>query len=232
LTAQLHGNDGWLDAAKEDVGRIIKGDILEFADWRWRIGSMVVQDGTRLAALSTVAYWQRWENQRSVEVIVREPRGVLPDRRELSHNDPGEWPMGLSGEPQDPWQNTRALYLADPKTAKMFTFPTSSMGGHGAINELSQQITRMRAARPGAIAIVELGSAEMRTRYGLRSKPAFPIVDWVGGEQLPPEIEVPVEAPRVVSAEAAEIRSRIHIESSPSAAKVEAKVDDTDDIPW
>jgi hypothetical protein len=235
LTQQFPADGGWNDVVREGGDRLIKGDILKYRDWRWWVGSVVVPDGTRLATLAVIAYWQRWDNQKSVEIKVREPGGVLPDRHELSHADPSQWPIGPSGDRQDPWQDTRAVYMADPATAKAYTFITTSMGGHEAVRALSGQITRMRVARPGAVPIVELRSAEMKTRYGLKSKPVLEVVEWIGGETLPPEVERPLEAPRVVDAKAAAVRSRIHIDGSPSEVKAKspAKPDPIDDeLPW
>jgi hypothetical protein len=173
-------NDGWNDAANEAAERTIRGTLLKFADWRWTSGKEAtpVEDGTKLVALATAAMWVRWENGKPVEYRMREPGRRLPDREELGYDDQSEWEAGPSGEPQDPWRNTRLVYLVDPKTAEAYTFSTSSWGGRGAVTDLGDQITRMRTVHADAVPIVELRAAEMPTKYGRKSKPVFKIVAW------------------------------------------------------
>ena len=142
--------------------------------------------------------WQRWEDNKPVETRVREPGKRLPDREELGYDDQSEWEEMPSGEPKDPWQNTRLVYLVDPQTAEAFTFSTSSWGSRGAVNELGDQITRMRTVHADAVPIVELRAAEMPTKYGRKSKPVFKIVGWRTADGNQP---APVE--RQISAQAA-----------------------------
>ena len=176
----LPAGDGWDDAAQEAAERIIRGTLLKFADWHWTSGKEAtpVEDGTRLVALATAALWQRWENGKPVEQIVRQPGKRLPDREELGHNDESLWEKDERGEPKDPFQNTRLIYLVDPQTAEAFTFSTSTWGGRGAVTDLGDQISRMRSVHPDAVPIIELRSAKMPTKRGPKSKPVFKIVGW------------------------------------------------------
>ena len=174
-------SDGWGDAAAEAGERQIRGQLLKFADWRWSVGKEAapIEDGTRLVALATTAMWVRWEDGKPAEYRMREPGRRLPDRDELGHLDESLWEEGPGGgEPQDPWRNTRLVYLVDPKTAEAFTFSTASWGGRSAVTDLGDQIVRMRSVHPDAVPIVELRSAEMPTKYGRKSKPLFKIVSW------------------------------------------------------
>ena len=173
-------SDGWSDAASEASERTIRGTLLKFADWRWTAGNEAapVASGTRLIAMATAAMWVRWENGKPAEYRIREPGGRLPERFELDHDDEDEWEIGPSGDPQDPWRNTRLVYLIDPQTAEAFTFSTSSWGGRGAVNDLGDQIARMRTVHPDAVPVVELQAAEMPTRYGRKSKPLFKVAGW------------------------------------------------------
>jgi hypothetical protein len=188
----MGGDDGWGDAAAEAGERQIRGTLLKFADWRWSAGKegTPIEDGTKLVALATAAMWQRWENGRPVESRIREPGRRLPDRDELGFDDEAEWEAGPSGQPQDPWRNTRLVYLVDPQTAEAFTFSTSSWGGRGAVNDLGDQITRMRTVHRDAVPIVELQAAEMPTKFGRKSKPVFKIVGWKSADSDKP---APVE---------------------------------------
>jgi hypothetical protein len=173
-------NDGWGDAAAEAAERTIRGTLLKFADWRWTAGKegTPVGDGTKLVALATAAMWVRWEDGQPAEYRVRESGRRLPDREELGYDDESQWEAGPNGEPQDPWRNTRLVYLVNPHTAEAFTFSTSSWGGRGAVTDLGDQIARMRTVHQDAVPIIELRAAEMPTRYGRKSKPVFKIVAW------------------------------------------------------
>ena len=106
----------------------------------------------------------------------------MPDRDELS--DPegcGTWEIGPDGKPKDPWQNTRFVYFVDPVSAEVFTFSTSSWGGRQAVNDLAEQIQRVRYGKPGASPLVELHAEPWLTKFGRKSKPFFKVIDWRGG---------------------------------------------------
>jgi hypothetical protein len=192
--------DGWADAAVEASERMIRGKLLKFADWRWTIGKEAtpVADGTRLVALATAAMWVRWEDGKPVEQLVRRAGERLPEREKLSHTNEDEWPIGPGDEPQDPWQNTRLVYLVDPDSAEAFTFSTSSYGGRAAVIDLGDTIARMRTAHPDAAPIVELRSAEMPTKHGRKSKPVLKVAGWKNISARPTETAKPVERIRPI----------------------------------
>jgi hypothetical protein len=202
LIEQQHipADDGWDDAAAEAGERIIRGQLLKFADWRWTIGKEAtpVENGTRLVALATAAMWVRWEDGKPVEYRVRQPGQRLPEREALGFTDVTKWEIGPGGEPKDPWANTRLVYLVDPDTAEAYTFSTSSLGGRAAVIELGDQIARMRATHPDAAPIVELRAAEMPTRFGRKSKPALKVVGWKNANARPTETAKPVERIRPI----------------------------------
>ena len=131
--------------------------------------------------------WVRWEDGKPVEQLIRRRGERLVEREKLSHTDEREWPTGPGNEPQDPWQNTRLIYLVDPDSAEAFTFSTSSYGGRGAVIELGDTIARKRSAHPDAAPIVELRAAEMPTKHGKKSKPVFKIVGWRNANARPTE---------------------------------------------
>jgi hypothetical protein len=176
-------DDGWSDAAAESTERVIKGTLLKFADWNWSKGKegIEVEDGTRLLALDTTAAWVKWSAGKPVEYKVRHPGHRLPEREELGDLDKKNWEAGPGGEPRDPWQNTRFVYLIDPVSAEAFTFSTASWGGRGAVADLADQIQRVRYGKPGAVPLVELRAAPMLTKFGKKSKPFFKVVDWHNG---------------------------------------------------
>jgi hypothetical protein len=186
MSEYLNSDDdgGWSDTAKENEQRLLRGTLLRFSEGKWRRGKEqeVMPHGIELVAEAIKAAWIRWQGGRVVEQIVRQPGQRMADRDELSNNDEADWPLGPSGEPNDPWRNTRFVWLICPATAEALTFSTSSWGGRGAVGDLADATARMRGARPGAMPIVQLGAAEMPTKYGLKTKPIFKIVGWVGGD--------------------------------------------------
>jgi hypothetical protein len=146
-----------------------------------RQGAHAIADGTRLTALGVVAAWQRWEGGQVAETIIRQPGEDLPDRETLGYDDETQWEVGPGGDVADPWRNTRFVYLVDLNTAEAFTFVTTSSGGQRAVEDLGDQINRMRLIRRGVAAIVELSAAAMPTRFGPKSRPLFKVVGWETG---------------------------------------------------
>jgi hypothetical protein len=176
-------NDGWADAAKDAEERIIRGTLLKFSDGRWSKGKegTPVEDGTQLVAIDTAVGWVRWVGGKPDRYVMRQPGRKLPEREELGDLDESEWEIGPNGEPRDPWQLTRFVYLVDPVTAEFFTFSTSSWGGRIAVIDLADQVGRMRCAHPGAVPVVELSVAPMVTRFGRKSRPLFRVTEWKAG---------------------------------------------------
>jgi hypothetical protein len=173
-------SDGWGDAAKDAMKRVILGQLLLFSDWRWTVGKehAPLSEGLLLAALSTAAGWVLWSGGKPVDYRMREPGGQLADRSELGYTEEALWEKGPGGDPQDPWRNSRFVYLVDQQTAEVYTFTTSSIGGIRAVSDLAEQIGRMRATHPGAVPIVRLEAAEMPTKFGRKSRPVFKVVEW------------------------------------------------------
>ena len=201
LMQQRPTDDGWNDAAQEASERTIRGTLLKFADWRWTAGKEAtpVEDGTKLVALATTAMWVRWDGGKPVEYRVREPGRRMPERDELGHDDESLWELSPSGEPKDPWQNTRFVYLVDPHTAEAFTFSTATYGGREAVSDLGDKIARMRTVHPDAVPVVELRAVENPTKYGRKSKPVFKVVAWKTADAT-----APAPAEKQITAQAAE----------------------------
>lgn len=179
MTPYAAPNDGWDDAAKDAQSTVIRGAILKFADWRWTYGQegVVLREGTRLLATGTAHAWVKWVNGKPAVYRIRQPGEQLPERDELGDTNEGAWELGFDDQPKDPWQETRFVYLLG-ENAEAYTFSTSSWGGRNAVIELGDQIARMRFAKKGAVPIVELHAAEMKTRFGKKSKPVLKVVDW------------------------------------------------------
>jgi hypothetical protein len=179
-------DDGWDDAAGEASGRAIQGTLIRFNDWKWTPGKddKAFPEETRLVAVKTAAAWVRWENKRPVEYLFREKGKSFPEREDLSMwEDRSSWEVGLTGEIEDPWRNTRYVYLISPETMTAYTFSTSSAGGRNAVRDLGDNIARVRKMRnnPNLVPLVELSAEAMPTKYGKKSKPLFKVIEWRGG---------------------------------------------------
>jgi hypothetical protein len=181
-----NSDDGWNEAAAEASGRAIQGTLIKFNDWKWRAGKddKALPEGTRLVAVKTAAAWVRWEDKRPVESVAREKGKRFPERDDLSMwEDKSGWKIGLSGDIEDPWRNTRYVYLIEPTTMALYTYSTSSAGGRNAVRDLGDNIARARKTHgnPNLVPLVELSAEIMPTKFGKKSKPLFKIVEWGGG---------------------------------------------------
>jgi hypothetical protein len=186
-TDTIVADDGWGDAAAEAAERMIRGTLLRFADRAWTAGKegVAVASGTELVAVATAAAWIKWQGGKVAETVLRQPGTRMPDRDELGDQDEAAWEAGPDGQPKDPWASTRFVYLVHPTTAEAFTFSTSSWGGRSAVIDLSDTIGRMRVAHPRAVPIVRLETAPMKTRFGMKSKPAFKVIAWKAADGEP-----------------------------------------------
>jgi hypothetical protein len=203
------GDDGVADAANDGADRIFGGrPILRYADRQYTLGKDrdEVPLGTKKIFRSTVHYWQLWlpdedGKMKPGKVVRQQPGRRFLERKELepAHDDESQWRL-LNGDPQDPWQNTRAILFEDPDTGEQCVFVTSSGGGRSAVMDLCGEIQRMREVHPGAQPIIELRWANMPTDYGMKTKPFFKIVQWLVGDKPITERTISAkEAKRLVS---------------------------------
>src|SRR5262245_46045705 len=109
LPAIPAADDGWNDAAREANERMIRGQLLKFADWRWTTGKEAtpIENGTKLVALATAAAWVKWKDNKPVQSIMREKGRRLPEREELGDMDQDQWEEQPDGSRKDPYQSTR-----------------------------------------------------------------------------------------------------------------------------
>jgi hypothetical protein len=70
------------------------------------------------------------------------------------------------------------LRLIHPLTGAEYVFISDSAGGRIAIGQLKEQIRNIRFAQPNAVPLVKLGSAPFKTRYGVKERPNFEVVEW------------------------------------------------------
>jgi hypothetical protein len=68
---------------------------------------------------------------------------IMPPRESLGDVDKSKWEIGLSGQPQDPWQHHVYLVLQNVETQELFTYVTSSQTGRRAIGNLLRHYDRV-----------------------------------------------------------------------------------------
>ncbi|CUU15689.1 hypothetical protein ACT4MK_32070 [Bradyrhizobium barranii] len=173
-------DDGWNSPIDDEgAGRQIQGTLLRFDDKQWFAGKekAAIPNGSCYIALSIRTGWKRWENGKVVD-FVTEIDGHYPNRHELGYTDESKWECGPDDKPTDPLQNSREVLLIDPHTCTAYTFCTASAGGRSAVDDLKNAVRNARRLRPGVVPLLSLEWQVMRTKYGMRSKPYFKIVDW------------------------------------------------------
>jgi hypothetical protein len=107
---------------------------------------------------------------------------VLPHRTDLGDPDEADWPIGLSGRPEDPWKHEMLLVLRRPKSLELCTFSTMSKTGRRAVGTLLRHYQRLRADHPGAYPVIRLKSGGYTDkRYGFVPTPNFVPVGMTSG---------------------------------------------------
>jgi hypothetical protein len=153
------------------------------AGWHDRDGlgmpSPVIALGTRRGV-------RRWKDHEIIDEIVDPP---LPDCDELNAAIPeSEWEMGPDGNPQRPYSVWHAVYLLNPLKATLYSYLNNTVGASIAVGRLESSLTWMRAMRGNNIfPVIQLADAPMKTRFGMKRRPHFEIVEWreLGGASAP-----------------------------------------------
>ena len=104
---------------------------------------------------------------------------VMPPRESLGDLDQADWPAGLSGLAEDPWQHQICLVLQAPGTHELFTFVTTSRTGRRAIGNLLRYYDRLRQKDDESYPVVrcKVGGFNHRDeRIGWVPVPTFAIV--------------------------------------------------------
>jgi hypothetical protein len=104
---------------------------------------------------------------------------IMPPRESLGDLDQSEWPLGLNGQPSDPWQHQICLPLQDRESSEMYTFATTSVSGRRAVGNLLRHYERLRKSHPDTYPIVQLrpsGFNHRDPRVGWVATPTFAVV--------------------------------------------------------
>ncbi len=206
MSNEINGYDDGLDGFgdSDGVSRLIKGTKLKFTnDFKWVTG-----DGTEIAAdrefipVGVVKVVQKWIDNHPVETQVLGAHEKFPDINRLNDEAPREEWTEKFGKEVGPWQTGYAVYLLDPLTMQLFTFPTSTIGGGQAVRDLRETVGMARRLRGENICPrVHLGDVFMKNDYGGRQRPAFDIIGYqtLGNEKILPPVAAP-EPPKPIAA--------------------------------
>jgi hypothetical protein len=178
-----HERDGYDGGPTQE--RAIQGQITKFGD-PWTVNSEPYSGGP-LIAHDVKRFVQRWANQKPIFTEEIPPGNADPDLDALNNAVPkSEWERGLDGNPKPPFQLQHAVYLLSPHDGSAYTSINSTIGQRIAVEHLIASVNRMRKWRGNrAVPIVELGSALMKTGFGMKQRPDFKITGWtvLGGQQ-------------------------------------------------
>jgi hypothetical protein len=131
----------------------------------------------RLIATGTDTIIQRWRDGKA-EKITAKP---LPDLDDLNASVPvEEWELDFNNEKKPPYSLVQQVYLLNVNTGEKFIFASSSLGATRAKETLQDRCATMRMLRGARVyPEVELGIAPWPTRYGMKTRPHFKILNWV-----------------------------------------------------
>jgi hypothetical protein len=196
-------HDGFSDPNYGGSRSIIKGSKIKFTnDAHWLADGDEIDPARKFLAVQIDRVVQRWEEQRPVETIVLKPE-ENPRIDERNDAVPREEWRERFGKLEGPYQFSYVVYLLDPETMAVFTYPTSTCGGYQAIGSLKDATQRARKVH-GAnfFPLVTLGKVHMNTAFGGRQAPAFVVKTFV------PIGPAPEPAPTIAGPEAPTIDAK------------------------
>jgi hypothetical protein len=166
-------------------GRLIKGIRISWnQEWTDADGCAPPSE---MLAIAIKEVLQRWQDGNPT-VIATLP---LPDPDVLNEAIPvNEWEIGLDNKPTPPWAHNVVVYYIDPKGGGTYTYISPTVGGHIAVDQLHEAVKTKRFLEGAQVVpLVRLSDKPMKTRFGMKSRPHFEIVDWRSpgnGAALPP----------------------------------------------
>jgi hypothetical protein len=170
------------------------GAFLKFSKGEWLLGQNddEVPLGRKLVAnIEEMAIgWIRWSGGKPAERRMGLlSQGFRPETRDaLGYHDESLWDLDNEGRPQDPWNFTNEIPMADPDDGEQMTFSASSKGGIGCIGSLCKAYGRERPARlaAGEVPVIELGrDSYMHPVYKKTYVPVLSIVNWIENGSVP-----------------------------------------------
>jgi hypothetical protein len=154
-------------------------------------GRFVIDKTTQLPTDATLVAvgiwtgWVHWEDGQPVEHLETREGQIHPDKEDMPDRDQSLWPMSrFTGQPDDPWKDTRYAHLIDPQTGMDYTVVGDTHGMRKGVGDLKSQIRNVRTAHPTAFPIVQLRAGVMPTRkFGPKPYPEFVVVGWRGRQE-------------------------------------------------
>lgn len=199
--AQTVVSDGFDGLDDGGTSSIIRGSKIKFSnagEWLDEAGDVITPE-CELLVIEIAKYTQKWLDGRPAETRPVAPDECFPDVERLNEEAPKtEWREKF-GVMRGPWQNTIAVYLFDAKSAKGFTFPTSTAGGFRAVSELKGRVRNARMVQGvgNIYPVVTLSAVHMNTAYGGRQRPQFKVQRFIslGGAVRPLLEQAKLEQP-------------------------------------
>jgi hypothetical protein len=178
----VHEDEDGFQGGLNSSGRLLKGLFLKWSESTHWIDRDGLTPPSPLLVVAIKPVLQRFKDNK-VEIIDTFP---LPDPKELNAAIPtSEWQIGLDGKPRPPWQHTVVVYLVNLATAQFYTYANATIGAHIAYDNLKEAVITMRALRGSKVMpLVGLAERPMKTKFGMKTRPHFEILDWKtpGGE--------------------------------------------------
>jgi hypothetical protein len=123
----------------------------------------------------------------------------VPERSTLNDDDPVQWPIGLNGEPTDPWIKQFAIPMErNDEGGELYVLVARGVVAMNSVRSLLGRWWRHPKRRAGLIPVIKVKNATyFSKRFNAdRPKPEYPFVTWVTktGAPLPPP--APTSLPR------------------------------------
>jgi hypothetical protein len=192
LPAKIEGETAAFMRAIASGSRVtLLGTLLLFKKGAWEKGENreKLEEGTRAIALMNEArhgyvFWPN--NEKPVYLggkIGKLSEGFeVPDRQTLGNLDKERWPIGLSGQREDPWRHSIFLpmqLVSDDEV--ILTFISNSEGGRSAFYYLAKRYAWLGRKHIGQYPVLKLGVEEyIHKKYGKQTKPRLEIDGWAG----------------------------------------------------
>jgi hypothetical protein len=196
LTVQ--GEDGF--AVAERNSNFIIGTIIKFVKGAYIANKAEeMPAGIILLVVRIITCWVRWWDNAPTDHRVTHEGQIHPQCEDLPDRDENLWQISpFTGEPSDPWVDTRYVQLLDLKTGRDYTFIGDTHGGRMAVGELKSSVRNIRMAHPNALPIIKFGfgGTFKSKRFGLVARPVFIIADWHKGlKDVPAQSDQQLLAP-------------------------------------
>jgi hypothetical protein len=196
-TALSPVSDGYHELEQSDDCNPI-GPFAKCVDGEWTIGGVPPDPNYRSIAIGIAHTLQCWKDQEKIDEIFDHP---LPDVDDLNASVPKEtWGIGLNGEPRPPWSHAYKVFLLDTETGERVIYANNTAGAKIAYGRLKDQVQWMRRMKGcNVVPRVKLSQAPMPTRYGLKKRPHFEVIEWLNLDGGTPSLPDSSNSPQLTS---------------------------------